>query len=93
MKADTPTRHTECIIPSKLKLYVDDFRFLPAGKYHRLMTQGNMTEYAVLDMRSNHRQLALVDHATSYCALYVNDFKSAELRLGSKLLAIVDLDT
>ena len=57
------------------------------------MTQGNMTEYAVLDLRSNHTQPALDDHATSYCALFVNDFKSAELRFGSKLLATVDLDT
>ncbi len=57
------------------------------------MTQGNMTEYAVLDMRSNHTQPALHNHANLYHAFFVNEFKSAELRLGSKLLATVHLDT
>ncbi len=57
------------------------------------MTQGNMTEYAVLDFRSNHTQPALHDHANLYHVLFVSEFKSAELRLGSKLLATVHLDT
>ncbi|KAL0018508.1 hypothetical protein WJX77_004046 [Trebouxia sp. C0004] len=35
-----------------IKEHVD--RFSPAGKYCGLLTQGNMVEYALLDIRSNH---------------------------------------
>ena len=45
------------------------------------MTQGNMAEYAVLDLRSNHTQPALHDHANLYHVLFAADFQSAELRL------------
>jgi len=81
------------VIPLESNRYVVDLRFSPAGKYHRLITQGNMTECAVLDMRSNHTQPALHDRANTYHALFVNECKSAELRLGSTLLATVYLDT
>ena len=57
------------------------------------MTQGNMEEYAVLDLRSNHTQPALHDHANLYHVLFADDFKSAELRLNSKLLATLRLVT
>ena len=60
---------------------------------HKLMTQGNMAEYALLDLRSNHTQPALHDHANLYHVLFAADFKSAELRLDSKLLATLRLVT
>ena len=52
-----------------------------------------MAEYALLDIRSNHTQPALHPHANLYHVLSANDFKSAELRLGSEFLATLYLDT
>lgn len=78
---------------SKYHLCDTDCRFLPAGKYYELLTQGNMEEYALLDIRSNHTQPALHPHANLYHVLFANDFKSAELRLGSEFLATLYLDT
>ena len=52
-----------------------------------------MEQYAVLDIRSNHTQPALHLHANLYHVLFASDFKSAELRLGSKSLATLYLDT
>ena len=52
-----------------------------------------MEEYALLDVRSNHTQPALHPHANVYHVLFANDFKSAELRLGSEFLATLYLDT
>ena len=57
------------------------------------MTQGNMAEYAVLDLRSNHTEPAVHDHANLYHVFFAADFKSAELRLNSKLLATLHLVT
>ena len=58
-----------------------------------LLPQGNIAEYAVVDLRSNHTQPALHDHATLYHVLFAADFKSAELRLNSELLATLRLAT
>ena len=65
---------------------------LTAGSY-MLMSEGNMAEYTVLDLRSNHKAPALHDHANLYHVSFAADFESAELRLGSKLLATVHLAT
>ncbi len=70
-----------------------DCRFSPAGKYRGLLTQGNMAEYALLDIRSNHTQPVLHHHANLYHVLFANDSKSAELRLGSEVLSTLYLDT
>jgi len=67
--------------------------FSPAGKYYGLLTQGNMAEYAVLDIRGNHTQQILHHHKNLYHVLFANDFKSSELRLGSEVLATLYLDT
>lgn len=53
--------------------------------------QDKMAECAVLDLRSNHTQPALHDHANLYHVSFAAEFKSAELRLGSDLLATLHL--
>ncbi len=52
-----------------------------------------MAAYALLDIRSNHTQPVLHHHANLYHVLFANDFKSAELRLGSEVLATLYLHT
>lgn len=55
------------------------------------MLQDNMAEYAVLDLRSNHKQPVLHEYANLYHVLFAADLKSAELRLGNNLLATLCL--
>ena len=52
-----------------------------------------MAEYAVLDLRSNYTEPAVHDHANLYHVLFAADYKSAELRLNSKLLPTLHLVT
>ena len=52
-----------------------------------------MAENAVLDVRSNHTQPVMQHHANLYHVLFADDFKSADLRLGSEVLTILYLDT
>ena len=52
-----------------------------------------MAEYAVLDIRSNHTQPIVHHHANLYHVLFADDFKSADLRRGSEILATLYLDT
>lgn len=51
-----------------------------------------MTEYALLDLRSNHSQPALHDHANLYHVLFAAELKSAELRLGNKFIVTLQLN-
>lgn len=70
-----------------------DCRFLLAGKHYELLTEGNVAEHAVLDMRSNDTQPSLQHHTNLHHVLFATDFKSAKLRLGNEVLATLCPDT